>query len=335
MISDPVSHFIYPQEWVNKCRDPVELDQVKAGLSVLLSSGRVLRRGYTTGTTASAACKAAILSLAKDVEEVDVSTPSDLVVSVPVTASRGKASCRKYAGDYPQDATAGLEFVAQAFPLKGEVKLNAGKGIGRWSRTTSRVKEGEPSISRNALASIMLAMRQAVDTLGLEGVSVDLQVIGGEEAALRTLNPKVGVQGGISVLGSTGLVEPWDDHLEESNLERIAKADKVVLTTGRVGLRYSRLLFPEHEVVLVGSKIEKALQAAKGEVVLCGLPGLILKFIDPNVLNGTGSATVEDLRHSIRWNELKEAKLDQFKGQYPDIRVVLLDRDGSVVGDNG
>ncbi len=332
MIRDPVSFFIYPQDWVDRC-DPMRLEEVRSGLSVLLASGQVLRRGYTTGTTASAACKAAILSSIGELREVAVTTACGLEVMVPISASQGKASCRKFAGDYPQDATASLEFVASASPDES-LALNAGNGIGRWCRSTSRAEKGDASISPTARASIFLAMRQAMEELGWKGARVDLEVIRGEEVALRTLNPKVGVEGGISILGSTGLVEPWDDHLEQSNLERIAKADKVVLTTGRLGLRYSRLLFPDHEVVLVGSKMEKALQTAKGEVVLCGLPGLILKFIDPKVLRDTGCETVEDLRHSSLWNEVKDAKLEEFKSKYPDLRVVLLDRDGSVVGDS-
>jgi len=155
--------------------------------------------------------------------------------------------------------------------------------------------------------------------------------VGGESIGPRTLNPRVGVEGGISILGSTGLVEPWDDHLEESNLERIARCPRVVLTTGRIGLRHARRLFPEHEVVLVGSRMEKALAAARGEVVLCGLPALILKFLDPEILVGSGSRTVEELRASPEWEPRLEHALRRAKERYPELRVVIVDRDGTLV----
>ena len=64
---DPVNGFDYPEAWVKKCSSPDLLPLVENGLAVLTSSGSVIRRGFTTGTTAAAACKAAILSLAGEV----------------------------------------------------------------------------------------------------------------------------------------------------------------------------------------------------------------------------------------------------------------------------
>ncbi len=77
---------------------------------------------------------------------------------------------------------------------------------------------------------------------------VFLTIPDGRRIGALTLNPKDGIEGGISVVGTTGFVEPWDDHLSETVSERISGAKNVVITTGRIGLRYSRLLFPEYEV---------------------------------------------------------------------------------------
>ena len=140
--------------------------------------------------------------------------------------------------------------------------------------------------------------------------------------------------GGISVLGTTGLVEPWDDHLEEGVLDRVGRAEKVVLTTGRLGLRYSRLFFPEHEVVLVGNRIESALERAGGDVVLCGLPGLILKFMNPLVLEDTGCVTVEELSHTPQWKAVARHELEAFRERYPRVRVVIVSRDGRIIGES-
>ena len=256
---DPVTGFLYPENWQEKVSDPAGLDLVAQGFAVLTASGTILRRGYTTGTTAAAACKAAILSLKQDVSQVTVRLPCGLVADVPAEAQAGHASCRKYAGDYPSDVTAGIEFVAEAVAAPDGLSLIPGPGIGRFARDTPRYQKGAPAISDAPLACILASMQEALDDTGLSGATVTLSIPEGARIANKTLNPRVGIEGGLSVLGSTGLVEPWDDHLEESVQARVKDAKNVVLTTGRVGLRYSRLLFPDHEVVLAGGRIGEAL----------------------------------------------------------------------------
>lgn len=332
---DPVTGFDYPENWQEKVTDPAGLDLVAQGFAVLTASGTILRRGYTTGTTAAAACKAAILSLKKqDVLQVTVRLPCGFTVDVPVFARDGHASCRKYAGDYPADVTAGIEFVAESVPAPGGLTLVPGPGIGRFGRDTPRFKKGAPAISDAPLACILTSMQDALDTTGLSGATVTLTIPEGEHIAQKTLNPRVGVEGGISVLGSTGLVEPWDDHLEESVQARVSGAKNVVLTTGRVGLRYSRLLFPEHDVVLVGGRIKEALAAAQGSVILCGLPALILKYIEPHILDGTGYATVEELSASPAFLPVAAPVLARYKKEHPSVKVVLVNRKGTIIGES-
>ena len=126
-MKDPVTGFDYPAEWVEKCPSPDLLRLAEEGLAVLTSSGTVLRRGYTTGTTAAAACKAAILSFSGVVTSVLIKIPCGLVVSVPVFGLAGNASCKKFAGDYPDDVTAGCEFIAQAIPLTEGIRFIPGE----------------------------------------------------------------------------------------------------------------------------------------------------------------------------------------------------------------
>ena len=310
------------------------LDLVAQGFAVLTASGAILRRGYTTGTTAAAACKAAILSLKQDVSQVTVRLPCGLVAGVPVIARAGHASCRKYAGGYPADVTAGIEFVAEAVIAPKGLTLEPGPGIGRFSRDTPRYNKGAPAISDAPLACILAAMQDALDATGLSGATVTLSIPEGARIAKKTLNPRVGVEDGISVLGSTGLVEPWDDHLEESVQARVSGAKNVVLTTGRIGLRYSRLLFPDHEVVLVGGRIKEALAAARGNVILCGLPALILKYIEPHILDGTGYATVEELSASPAFLAVAAPVLTRYKKEHPPVKVVLVNRKGTIIGES-
>ncbi|KAF5088531.1 Cobalt-precorrin-5B C(1)-methyltransferase [anaerobic digester metagenome] len=334
---DPVTDFEYPGAWVAACRSPELLDDVRRGLAVLTASGTVLRRGFTTGTTAAAACKAAVLSLVLDtVREVDVTLPCGITVLLPVDGYRGQASCRKDAGDYTTDVTGGLEFVAMATPsLSGGVQFVPGEGIGSFARDTPRHRQGTPAISDPALDCIRRAIDEAVEEADLSGTTVILTIPRGAEVAQKTLNPRVGVHGGISVLGTTGFVEPWDDHVTEGVIDRIAHAPgAIVLTTGRLGLRYSRLLFPEHEAILIGNRLAEALPAVDGDAVICGLPGLILKFMNPDVLEGTGCATVEELSATPLWEETVCREVAAFCARYPRIRVVIVDRDGRIVGES-
>jgi cobalt-precorrin-5B (C1)-methyltransferase len=334
-VRDPVTGFAYPPEWVEACTDENDLLLAESGFGVLTSSGKVLRRGLSTGTTAAAACKAAVLSLAAPRSTVAVRLPCGLAAVLPVEAMGGRAVVLKDPGDYVDDITGGLAFEATAIATGEGIVFVAGPGIGRFVRDTPRYAKGDPAISPTARWCIENAIREAVEEAGISGVRVTLAIPRGAEVGARTLNPRVGVEGGISVLGSTGLVEPWDDHLTESAFERIGKADLVVLTTGRVGLRHSRMLFPDHEVVLVGKYLQKGLDAARGEVILCGLPALILKFIDPAILEGTGYDTVEELSASPHFAGIVEGALRTFRERYPRARVVIVDREGRVVGDSG
>ncbi|MCX6699557.1 MAG: cobalt-precorrin-5B (C(1))-methyltransferase [Methanomicrobiales archaeon] len=333
-LKDPVSGYVYPQDWVTGCQKPELLPLVVRGLAILTSDGTVLMRGYTTGTTAAAACKAAVLSLQSPVASVTITTPSSIVVEIPVDVTgKGSAECRKYAGDYPDDVTAGILFRAVAAPAPEGITVHAGKGIGRFSYDTPRYAKGEPAIGGPSMACITCSVQEALSITGLPGTLVELLVPEGEQVAKKTLNPRLGIIGGISVLGTTGLVEPWDDHLEETVLSRVRNAPRVVLTTGRTGLRYARLFFPDHEVVLVGSKIGAALAAATGEVTLFGLPGLVLRFINPGILEGSGCRTVEELTTRQQYNPRIRSALDQYKAEYPDLRIVLISRDGILTHD--
>ncbi len=162
-LKDPVSGYEYPQDWVTGCQKPELLPLVARGLAILTSDGSVLKRGYTTGTTAAAACKAAVLSLQSPVTAVTITTPSGIIVDIPVNVTgKGFAECRKYAGDYPEDVTAGILFCAIAEPAPAGIKIQAGKGIGRFSYDTPRYAKGEPAIGAPSMASITSSIQEAL-----------------------------------------------------------------------------------------------------------------------------------------------------------------------------
>ncbi|MBQ3719048.1 MAG: cobalt-precorrin-5B (C(1))-methyltransferase, partial [Methanomicrobium sp.] len=292
---DPVSGFEYPKAWIDLC-DAESLELVRTGFGVLTAGGKVLKRGFTTGSTASAAVYAAVASLKAPVSSSPILFPCGIRADIPATGKNGVGEAKKYSGDYPSDITSGILIRAVAEPAD-EISVDTGVGIGRYDRDTPRYKKGAPAIGKNAFEEILKAAAEGCRFAGIKGAKVILTIPDGERIGQLTLNPRIGVVGGISIVGTTGFVEPWDDHLSETIGERIEKADKVVVTTGRIGLRYSRLLFPEHEVVLAGSKISEALTAAEKckNAVICGLPGLILRYFNPDVALSRGFNTVEEL----------------------------------------
>ncbi|RPI36640.1 MAG: cobalt-precorrin-5B (C(1))-methyltransferase, partial [Methanoregulaceae archaeon] len=195
-------------------------------------------------------------------------------------------------------------------------------------------QQGTPAVSAPAKSGIGRGADEAMDAIGESGIVIRISAPRGTTIAEKTLNPRMGITGGISVLGTTGLVEPWDDHLTESTMERVAAADRPVLTTGRTGLRFSRLLFPDREVILIGGKLNEALDAARGEVTLCGLPALILRHINPQILDGTGSLTVEDLVLSPQFPQILSDTLRKFRATRPGVTVVLVNREGRIIGES-
>jgi len=333
---DPVNNFKIPEEWIALTGLPREELETKiaSGMIVVLSDGAILKRGYTTGTTASAAAKAAVLSLKEKIMSVAVPTPVGLRAHLDVTeASAGHAVVKKISNDHESDSTRGLEFVGEAREAE-TIRIFGGKGIGIVTRDGLQVPRGQPAINPKPMEQIRAAVKEAVEELGLKGAEVTISIPEGERVGKETLNSRIGVEGGISILGSTGFVEPWNDHLGEMRGDLIRCTDRVVLTTGRIGMRYSHMLFPDYTVVMIGSRISEGLESASGDVIICGLPGLVLKWGNPEMLEDSGYVTVvEMLEKAPEHARLKEAfKMAVKKGK--GARIVVIDRDGSVLMDS-
>jgi cobalt-precorrin-5B (C1)-methyltransferase len=324
---DPVNNFRIPDGWIKRARIPVEELEtcILSGRYVLLSDGSLLRRGYTTGTTAAAAVKASVLSLKNEISEVSVPTPAGIRAVLPVLAKNGKASATKDPGDHAFDVTGGIKIVAGAREY-GSIVIRAGPGIGS--------KKGIPAINPSPMRQIEDAVKEALSETELKGAYIIISIPDGEEIAKKTLNRRLGIIGGISILGTTGFVEPWNEHLGEMKEELIRSADKLILTTGRLGMRFSHMLFPGYEVVLIGSDIMRGLKAAKGEVIICGLPGLILKWAFPGILKDSGYLTVQEMIDVDTKNPLIDKALERAV-KLSGKRVVLLNRDGTILRDSG
>jgi cobalt-precorrin-5B (C1)-methyltransferase len=332
-ILDPVTGFSIPPSWLKLCADARAPEKIRSGRFVLLSSGELLERGLTTGTTAAAAAKGAILSLKQPVCFVEICTPVGLRVSMPVVAKDGISVAVKESGDHKFDVTRGLEIAALARPSEG-MTLAAGEGIGRITAPALCNEAGRPAISPSARRQIMLAIEEGLSETGLPGARVELFIPHGEERATETLNPRLGILGGISILGTTGFVEPWNDHLADDRAREIGSAKKVVVTTGRTGLKFSRILFPDHLAVLMGSQLDKLAFNDCQESILCGLPALILKWAWPKLLEGTGYGTVAEMATKEPDHKNIDLALEKAKSMLPHTRIVLLHKDGSILRDS-
>ena len=347
---DPVDNFEIPDEWIARTKIPLnELEgQVSKGLIVVLSNGSILKRGYTTGTTLAAAAKASVLSLKTEVERVCVPTPVGLRACLDVKIQNGCAIVIKPHSDHESDITRGLEFKACS-RLMGNteittdstterIKIIVGEGIGTVVRNGFEIKKENPAINPVPLQQIHDAVMEAIEEIGVEGVEVTVSVPRGAEIGKETLNSRIGVEGGISILGTTGFVEPWNDHLGETKEVLTKEATKVVITTGRLGMRYSTMLFPDHTIVMFGSRISEGLAAATGnveEVVICGLPGLVLKWGNPDILKDSGFATVSDMMINDPGNERLLSAFKQTIDKSNGARIVVIDRSGTVLMDSG
>ncbi|MDY3202879.1 MAG: cobalt-precorrin-5B (C(1))-methyltransferase, partial [Methanocorpusculum sp.] len=172
---DPVTGFAYPESWTEKCRDEKALAAAKSGFGLLTSTGAVLRRGFTTGSTAAAACYAAVASLAFPVASAPILLPCGILAEIPAVGKDGKGHARKFSGDYPNDITAGILICAKASPA-GEISLETGEGVGRFVRETPRYQKGAAAVSPPAKKEILDAISSACRAAGLPGASVILTI---------------------------------------------------------------------------------------------------------------------------------------------------------------
>ena len=201
-------------------------------------NNKKMRMGYTTGSCAAAASKAAAWMLlhGQILPEVELMTPKGIGLHLEVLdpkLSKGEASCaiRKDAGDDP-DVTDGLLIYATVRKAeKPGVTLDGGEGVGRVTRVGLEQAVGDAAINkvpRQMIREGVEEIRRAAGYTG--GLSVIISIPGGEELARKTFNPRLGIVGGISVLGTSGIVEPMS---EEALIQTIRVDIKMQLSGGR------------------------------------------------------------------------------------------------------
>ncbi len=253
-----------------------------------LDRGEGLRRGYTTGACAAAAAKAAatrllfgeasenvIASAAK--QEVELLLPAGVIATFPIAKNEldgdgVRCTVIKDAGDDP-DVTHGAEICAFVRRAAGrEIALLGGIGVGTVTKPGLELPVGSPAINLVPRRMIAAAVREVAERAGYDGgLQVIISVPQGERLAQRTLNARLGIIGGISILGTTGIVQPMSHAAYQACIERaldVALAvgcREVALSTGRRTELFAmkQLSLPEEAFIEMGDFIGHALRACR------------------------------------------------------------------------
>lgn len=256
------------------------------------SGGKKLRCGFTTGSCAAAASKAATYMLfhEEDLEYVEIDTPKGIRLNIKINSIyRGedfvRVSVIKDGGD-DIDVTDGIEIFSTVKKIEDGFFLTGGEGVGFVTRDGLSVKKGEYAINPVPRKMIEKEVLEVIDKD--YGVHVTISVPEGKEVANKTFNPRLGIEGGISILGTTGIVVPMsEDAIKESILIEIKQKSKVgeriVLTFGNIGERCAKDLgFTEDEIVIisnyVGFALESAVSQKVSEIILVGHIGKLSKL---------------------------------------------------------
>jgi len=269
-----------------------------------------LREGISTGSCAAAAAKAAAM-LAEEGKcpaYVSVATPQGRVLTLePFCFADGSCGVVKDAGDDP-DITNGVTVRAlvEIGISDGPVMFAAGEGVGTVTLPGLKVPLGEPAINPAPRKMITDALREVI---GGRTAKVTISVPGGKQIAEKTFNPRLGVTGGISILGTGGIVKPmneeaiWDSLALELNTHAAAGRKIIALVFGRTGEDVFRKAWNVQSRCAVrvgnylGYVLDEAVRLKFEKVLLCGHPGKLLKVAAGtfNTHNRTGDGRLEAL----------------------------------------
>ena len=262
-----------------------------------------LRSGYTTGACAAAAAKGALLALIdrRPVPAVVIRLPNGEEAPFALHScghgeAEGFASVIKDAGDDP-DVTHGAEIRVRVTWADGPgVSFLRGIGVGLVTKRGLPVPPGEPAVNPAPRKLIAETVAEVLTEKGLagRGAAVEISVPNGEELAKKTFNPRLGVVGGISILGTTGIVTPYSTAAwvasvtQEIDVAAAQGVRRLVLAVGARGERLARALFPLPEEAFVqtgpffGEALRHCARVGIGRVTLTAMIGKLAKFAAGN-----------------------------------------------------
>lgn len=257
-----------------------------------------LRCGYTTGSCAAAAAKAAAVMLFTDQElrTVSLLTPSgkELELNVlHIKREKNSVSCaiKKDSGDDP-DVTNGILVYAEVCRRPEPfIKIKGGTGVGRVTRAGLEQPVGAAAINSVPRSMIKQALEEVCEELEYSGgIMVEISIPEGIEIAKKTFNPRLGIEGGISVLGTSGIVEPMSESalltalLVEMRVLKAAGTDIIIATPGHYGENYTRnhlTIGLQHSIKcsnFIGDIIDYAVELDIKGILLIGHIGKFIKL---------------------------------------------------------
>ena len=281
-----------------------------------LVGGKMLRRGYTTGSCAAAAAKAAaaMLLAQTNYDTMTLMTPGGIVLTLDVldggyTPEYAFCAIQKDSGDDP-DVTNGCRVCAHVSKIDSGIEITGGEGIGRVTKPGLDQPVGAYAINAVPRRHIREECEAVCRQCGYAGgLSVVISIPGGEEIARRTFNPRMGIEGGLSILGTTGIVEPMSEtaitgtfRAELSLLYEAGHRD-VVLTIGNYGESFARdtlrLSLESHVKCsnFIGETLSAAAEKGFAHALLIGHIGKLAKLGIgiTNTHSGHGDGRVETL----------------------------------------
>lgn len=213
-----------------------------------------LRYGYTTGTCAAAAAKAAarMLLTGSRINTISIDTPKGILVTLPLqdtTLTKTRVTCavQKDAGDDADCTDKILIYATVGFGTSDEIVIDGGIGIGRVTRSGLEQPIGNAAINSTPRAMIKREVLAELAAAGYEGgLEVLISAPEGVEIAKKTFNPRLGIEGGISILGTSGIVEPMSEQaiVDTIRLEMSQKKsfgyDILLLSPGNYGQNFTK-----------------------------------------------------------------------------------------------
>jgi cobalt-precorrin-5B (C1)-methyltransferase len=237
-------------------------------LNIFAENG--LKRGFTTGSCATAGLKAALILLQDDLllSQVAVTLPDgEHFLSIPVqsvkktSSTSARATVIKNAGDDP-DCTDGATITIEVEQnSSGQIVFKAGDGVGTVTEPGIRVPVGEPAINPGPRQMMTMAVQEVFADDRHPGFDITVGCVNGLALAKKTFNPRLGIAGGISILGTTGVVEPMSLAAYMAAIEvyiRVSAADNVgsvAFLPGNIGLKFchDKLGLPRKQIVNISN----------------------------------------------------------------------------------
>lgn len=273
-----------------------------------------LRYGYTTGACATAATKSALIALitSEPQWEVTIWIPAGKFVSFQIRTCEifdgvSKASVIKDGGDDP-DATHGATIEATvSFLHTTDITIDGGIGVGKVTKKGLPLAIGQAAINPIPRQMIEATVKDVLKSYNINrGVKVVISVPQGEEIAKKTLNPRLGIIGGISILGTRGIVVPFSNSAYKQSITQaiaVAKASgctHIVITTGGRSEKYGMQLYPslpEEAFIEMGDFVGWALKQAKQQemkkVSIVGMMGKLSKLANKSMNLHSKSSQVD------------------------------------------